>query len=95
MNILHVMYDQSRVKYGRVLTTSNAKEEGDVQKCVASNDDLVKLSVDGKDGNREGGTEIREAIAQRLYRVYKRQTLEDLLKHVYLVRTPVFTEKRI
>jgi hypothetical protein len=61
------MYDQSGVKHGKVLTTSNAKEEGDVQKCVASNNDLVKLLVEGKDSNREGGTEIREAMAQRLY----------------------------
>ena len=67
MNTLCAMYDQSGVKLGKMLTTSNAKEEGNVQKCVASNNDLVKLLVDGKDGNREGGAEIREAMAQRLY----------------------------
>ena len=67
MNILYVMYDQSGVKHGKVLTTSNAKEEGNVQKGVTSNNDLVKLSVHGEAGNREGGTEIREAMAQRLY----------------------------
>jgi hypothetical protein len=67
LNILYVMYHQSGVKHGKVLTTSYAKEEGDVQKCVASNNDLAQLLVDGKDGNREGGTEIREAMAQRLY----------------------------
>ena len=66
MNTLCAMYDQSGVKLGKMLTASNAKE-GNVQKCVASNNDLVKLLVDGKDGNREGGAEIREAMAQRLY----------------------------